>query len=215
MESHSNRLAILTHQKAQAEEARTKLISLNEDISTIEKQFILHQKVLSAFGNSGIPTLITHTILDDYQIEANIILDRLRPGLRLQFQVQKEAKKKSEEASETLDINYYLNNTELEFSQLSGAQKLIASLALRLGLVAILRKRLGIDLKLILIDEADQSLDEAALEAFEESIKELQKDYKILVITHNNEVKSKFRHAIVVEQDNDLNSTVRLTEGNW
>jgi hypothetical protein len=46
--------------------------------------------------------------------------------------------------ADTLEITYFLNNTELEFSQLSGAQKLLVSLALRLGLAAVISKRLFI-----------------------------------------------------------------------
>lgn len=207
----SNEEAVLRHKIEQKNIDKEKIISLKEMLGQLEYQFALHQKVLTAFGPSGIPALITHTILDDYQVEANNVLDRLRPGLRLQFLTENE--RSDGEMADTLEITYFLNNTELEFSQLSGAQKLLVSLALRLGLAGVISKRLGIDLKMILIDEADQSLDEAALETFEQAIKELQKDYKILVITHNNELKMKFSHAIVVEQDNNLNSTAKVSSG--
>ena len=207
----SNEMAVLKHRYEQRKLDQEKLISLREVNSKCEYQFVLHQKVLTAFGPSGIPALITHTILDDYQAEANNMLDRLRPGLRLQFLTENE--RSDGEMTDTLDITYFLNNTELEFSQLSGAQKLLVSLALRLGLAAVISKRLGIDLKMILIDEADQSLDEAALETFEQAIKELQKDYKILIITHNDSLKMKFGHAIVVDQDNNLNSVAKVSNG--
>jgi DNA repair exonuclease SbcCD ATPase subunit len=209
--SLSNEEAVLRHKIDQKNIDKEKIISLKDALGRLEYQFALHQKVLTAFGPSGIPALITHTILDDYQVESNNVLDRLRPGLRLQFLTENE--RSDGEMADTLEITYFLNNTELEFSQLSGAQKLLVSLALRLGLAAVISKRLGIDLKMILIDEADQSLDEAALETFEQAIKELQKDYKILIITHNNELKMKFSHAIVVEQDNNLNSTAKVSNG--
>jgi DNA repair exonuclease SbcCD ATPase subunit len=211
LSSLSNEEAVLNHKIQQKNSDKEKIANLQKDLLQLEYQFALHQKVLTAFGPSGIPALITHTILDDYQIESNNMLDRLRPGLRLQFLTENE--RSDGEMSDTLEITYFLNNTELEFSQLSGAQKLLVSLALRLGLAAVISKRLGIDLKMILIDEADQSLDEAALETFEQAIKELQKDYKILIITHNNELKMKFSHAIVVEQDNNLNSTAKVSNG--
>lgn len=211
----SNEDAILTHRIEQKEADLKKMVALKEEITNLEYQFTLHQKVLVAFGPSGIPALITHNILDDYQNSANAILDQLRPGLRLQFMTEKEKDKKDKDEgmSDTLEITYFLNNTELEYSQLSGAQKLLVSLALRLGLASIIKNRLGIDLKMILIDEADQSLDEGALEAFEQAIKQLQKDYKILVISHNNDFKVKFNHAILVEQDSQLNSTARVVNG--
>jgi DNA repair exonuclease SbcCD ATPase subunit len=210
----SNEQAVIDHTIKQKENDAIKINLIKSNLKDLEHQFVLHQKVMTAFGPSGIPALITHNILDDYQIEANTILDQLRPGLRLQFLTEKDKKDKDDEAmADTLEITYFLNNTELEYSQLSGAQKLLVSLALRLGLAGIIRKRLGIDLKMILIDEADQSLDEGALETFEQAIKQLQKDYKILIITHNMQLKMKFPHAIVIDQDNQLNSTARVTHG--
>lgn len=207
----SNEEAVLEHKIKQKTDDKDKIVFYKETLVNLERQFAIHQKVLTAFGPSGIPALITHTILDDYQVESNNMLDRLRPGLRLQFLTENE--RSDGEMADTLEITYFLNNTELEFTQLSGAQKLLVSLALRLGLAAVISKRLGIDLKMILIDEADQSLDEAALETFEQAVKELQKDYKILIITHNNELKIKFNHAIVVEQDNNLHSTAKVVNG--
>lgn len=207
----SNEEAVLLHKIEQKNKDKEKISNLKQDLVQLEYRFALHQKVLTAFGPSGIPALITHTILDDYQVESNNVLDKLRPSLRLQFLTEDE--RSDGEMADTLEITYFLNNTELEFSQLSGAQKLLVSLALRLGLAAVISKRLGIDLKMILIDEADQSLDEAALETFEQAIKELQKDYKILIITHNQNLKEKFQHAIVVEQDNNLCSTAKVSNG--
>lgn len=211
LSNSSNEQAVIEHKLEQKSKDIKKINLIKSELSAIEYQYALHQKVLTAFGPSGIPALITHTVLDDFQVEANSVLDRLRPGLRLQFLTENE--KSDGEMADTLEITYFLNNTELEFSQLSGAQKLIVSLALRLGLAAVIKKRLGIDLRMILIDEADQSLDEAALETFEQAIKELQKDYKILIITHNNDLKAKFNHAIVVEQDSSLNSVAKVTNG--
>lgn len=207
----SNEQAILLHKIEQKEIDILNIKNIKNTLNDLEYQFAIHQKVMTAFGSGGIPALITYNILDDFQISSNMILDQLRPGLRLQFITEKD--KKDDTVSDTLDITYFLNNTELEYSQLSGAQKLLASLSLRLGLASIIRKRLGIDLKMILIDEADQSLDEGALETFEQAIKQLQSDYKILLITHNQDLKVKFNHAIIVEQDLNLNSTAKLVEG--
>jgi DNA repair exonuclease SbcCD ATPase subunit len=163
---------------------------------------------VQAFGSGGIPALITHTILDDFQIDTNNFLAQLWPGLQAQFSVIKD--RVDGDKDDTLDITYVLNGNELEYAQLSGAQKLIASLSLKLGLASVNKKRLGTDIKLLLIDEVDQSLDDDMLEAFEEAIKKLQKDFKILVITHNKELKEKFSHAILVEQDENLVSSAKL-----
>lgn len=201
---------IVLHEIQKKENDSVQLAELKQKLSQLERLYFLHQKVLTAFGSSGIPALITHTILDDYQIEANNILSQLRPGLQLQFQIEKE--RVDGDLADTLDVVYLLNNAVLEFSQLSGAQKLVVSLALKLGLAAVINKRLGIDLKMLLIDEVDASLDESGLESFEQAIKYLQNDFKILVITHNTALKERFPCVILVEQDQYLNSTINLVK---
>jgi DNA repair exonuclease SbcCD ATPase subunit len=211
--SLSNQEAIMHHRIEERRKDQEKLHLLKSKISKLEHQYILHQKVLTAFGSNGIPALITHTILTDYQLEANTLLAQLRPGLQIQFSVENE--KANGDLADTLEIIYLLNNNHLEFSQLSGAQKLIVSLSLKLGLASIISKRLGVDLQLLLIDEADAALDQYSLEAFEMAIKELQKDYKVLVITHNQTLREKFNYAIVVEQDSHLNSVARVMDGGW
>ena len=204
----SNNKAVSIHKKEKRNEDIVKINSIKEEILSFENKFSLHQKVVQAFGSGGIPALITHTILDDFQIDTNNFLAQLWPGLQAQFSVIKD--RGDGDKDDTLDITYVLNGNELEYAQLSGAQKLIASLSLKLGLASVNKRRLGTDIKLLLIDEVDQSLDDDMLEAFEEAIKKLQKDFKILVITHNKELKEKFSHAILVEQDENLVSSAKL-----
>jgi DNA repair exonuclease SbcCD ATPase subunit len=200
--------AVLESRRADRLKDLDKISEYKKIISTLEISYILHQKVLQAFSHSGIPALITHTILDDFQIETNALLSQLRPGLQLEFSVIKD--RDDGDKDDTLNIFYNLNGHQLEYALLSGAQKLIVSLCLKLGLAAVLKKRLGTDIKLFMIDEVDQSLDEGGLEAFEAAIKKLQKDFKILIITHNKELKDKFNHAILVEQDQNFVSTARV-----
>lgn len=206
--SLSNNKAILSHKIEQRVKDIVQIESYKSDLLKLKYKHVIQQKAIQAFGSTGIPALIIHTILDDYQIETNTLLSQLRPGLQVQFSVIKD--KSNGDKDDTLDIIYLLNGHELEYSQLSGAQQFIASLALKLGLASVIKNRLGVDIKLLLIDEVDQSLDEGSLEAYESAIKHLQKDFKILVITHNNELKTKFNNAILVEQDENFVSTVKV-----
>lgn len=206
--SMSNNKAVLLSKKEERTNDIEKIKSIKDNIKSLEDKFSLHQKVVQAFGSAGIPALITHTILDDFQLETNNLLTQLRPGLQAQFSVVKDRDDGDQE--DTLDITYMLNGYDLEYAQLSGAQKLIASLCLKLGLASVIKKRLGTDIKLLLIDEADQSLDDGILEAFEDAIKKLQKDFKVLVITHREKLKENFTHAILVEQDENFVSTAKV-----
>lgn len=204
----SNNKAVLTHRITERLKDVEKQITSVETISNLEAKFIIHQKVIQAFGSTGIPALITHTILDDFQAESNLWLSKLRPGLQLQFSVTKDRNDGNE--VDTLDISYILEGNEFEYAQLSGSQKLLVALSLKLGLANVIKKRLGVELGLLLIDEVDSSLDEESLEALESAIKQLQQEFKVLVITHNNELKTKFNHAILVEQDENLISSAKV-----
>lgn len=203
-----NTKAILEHKIEEKKKDGQKNAAGLKNIEELEGKYLIHQKVVQAFGSAGIPALITHTILDDFQSETNIWLSRLRPGLQLQFSVIKDRSDGDQE--DTLDIMYVLNGFDIEHAQLSGAQKFIVALALKLGLASVLKKRIGVKIGLFLIDEVDQCIDEGGLEFFEEAVKQLQQDFKVLVITHNNELKSKFNNAILVEQDEKFVSTAKV-----
>jgi DNA repair exonuclease SbcCD ATPase subunit len=204
----SNNIAVIINNKNKREQDLENIKVLSNELAKYEEKFSIHQKVSQAFSSTGIPALIIHNILDDLQIESNNLISEIRSGLQLQFVISKD--KTNGEQEDTLDIIYMINGFNIEYAQLSSAQKLIVSLGLKLGLASVLKKRLGIDVKLLLIDEADQSLDEAGIEAFEDCIKKLQKEYKILIITHNISLKDKFSHIIVVEQDEESISTAKV-----
>lgn len=210
IQSITNDKAVLLHKIESRKSDIEKIKTYQNSSLDLKSKYMLHSKVIEAFSSSGIPALITHTILDDFQVESNNLLSQLRPGLQLQFSIIKNRDDGDEE--DTLNINYFLNGYDLEFNQLSGAQKLLASLAIKLGLAAVIKKRLGTEIHLLLIDEVDQSLDESGLEAFEAAIKKLQQDFKILVITHNNELKTKFSKAILVEQNEQFISKARVVD---
>lgn len=203
--------AVITHKIESANLDKAKIISLKREVEDLEKSLVLHSKVVQAFGSNGIPALITHSILDELQEEANKWLLKLRPGLQLQFVVVND--KNNKEKEDTLDILYFIDGNQREYKQLSGAQKIIVSLSIKLALLFIMNKRLGVDIKLMLLDEVDQALDPGSTEVFADIIKIIQDEIKIMVITHDDDLKHKFSHAIMVEQDENNVSKGKLI--NW
>ncbi len=207
----SNNQAVLQYSIKDTISNKEKKIQLTNELLELEKSLTISFKVVQAFGSSGIPSFIIHTVLDELQVEANRRLAILRPGLQLQFVIVKD--KTNGDKDDTLDILYYIDGQQREYRQLSGAQKITISLSIKLALLFIMNKRLGIDIKFMLLDEVDQALDDGGTEIFSEMMKMLQDEFKILIITHNNELKHKFSQAIVVEQDENNISTATLT--NW
>jgi DNA repair exonuclease SbcCD ATPase subunit len=167
----------------------------------LEGKLFLYPTVIQAFSTVGIPNLIIHNILDSLQLKVNTLLNQFKPGLQLSFSIEKT---KDDSTEDTLDINYQINGRDRYYEQLSGAQHLMVLFSLKLGLYFLLQDELGIDVKFLLLDESDQSLSKGRVDAFAEAIKILQKDFTVLVITHNDHLKDKFTHAILVEQERDV-----------
>jgi DNA repair exonuclease SbcCD ATPase subunit len=202
-------IAVIQHNVDQKKKDQIKLTELTKSVAELDVKSAMYPSVLQAFSSSGIPNLIIQNVLDDLQLEANALLSQLKPGLQLSFFVEKIIEKTGDSA-DTLDINYHINGKERYYEQLSGAQKLAVAFSLKLGLSFLLHKMIGTDIRFLLLDEIDQSLDKASVDAFADIVKFFQKDFTILVITHNDRLKDKFSHAILVEQDIKMVSRAKV-----
>lgn len=206
-ESNTN-IGILTERFNVRQEDAKRFKSYKEELEKLEKDFQISQLVVQGFSAGGIPTMIIYTILDDLQIEANKILSELRPGMEMQFSVTKSKADGAQE--DTLDISYRLHGNEFSYELLSGGQRYMIALALRLGLSAVIQNRLGVDIKFLELDEVDEKLDKAAVAALALLLRKLQDKFKILVITHNDQLKDKFAHAILIEYHEKEGSTAKV-----
>lgn len=201
-------IAVLDHKIKQAKDNKIKKKDFTEKLTAAEDELSIYPSVIQAFSSQGIPNLIIQNVLDDWQDEANKLLSQIRPGLQLSFYVEKENSKG--ETADTLEIEYFLNNRQREYGLLSGAQKVSVLFSLKLGLTFLLQKMFGSDLRLLCLDEVDQPFDKAGVNAFVDIVKFFQKDFTILVITHNDRLKDKFAHAILVEQDQNMVSKAKV-----
>ena len=202
--SNNTHLGVAEEKKRASEEDGKKLSKLETEKETIEYRYSMSQKVVQAFSSAGIPTLIIHTILDDLQLEANNLLTELRPGIELQFHISKNDK-------DTLDINYRINGKERDWEQLGGGQKVFIALSLKLGLSIVVQRRLGVDIKFLELDEVDQPLDKAGVDAYADVIRKWKDKFKVLVITHNDILRYKFENIILVEGDDKNGSCAKVT----
>jgi DNA repair protein SbcC/Rad50 len=215
LESLNQELNQLTSQKAVLQhsiEGKQKDLQRKVDLLTnivdLETKHSIYPLLAQAFGTTGIPNLIIQNVLEDLQEEANQLLVQIRPGLQLSFSTEKT--RSDGDLEDTLEINYFLNNKPRDYSQLSGAQRLCIAFSLKLGLSFLLAKTTGSQVKFLLLDEVDQSLDKAGTDALANIIKTFQKDFTILVITHNDRLQKKFGTAILVEQSQDMVSRARV-----
>ncbi len=186
---------ILNEKKSNIEENILKLNNLLVEGKVIEDRVSILQKVASAMLTS-IPNLIIASILDDLKIEANVLLSNLRNDMQIEFSLDKD--------NDNLDIIYLINNKQRKYSQLSGGQHVFVNISLKLGLSKVLQKRLGVDIKFLLLDEVDSALDYNGVDALAEIIKKWQKDFMIFLITHNRFLREKnINNYILVESDEE------------
>lgn len=200
--------AVCEHAILEKKKSNKQKADLKNEIILLDEEYSGFPNVIEAFGPTGIPNLIIQNVLDDFQLEANKILEQIRPGLQLSFLIEKT--KGDGQQDDDLDIEYFLNGKSRDYMQLSGAQKLCVMFSLKLGVAYLLRNNIGATFDMLLLDEIDPALDKASVDAFADIIKFFQKDFTILVITHNDRLKDKFSHVIIVEQDHDMISTAKL-----
>jgi len=174
------------------DESKQKQLELSEEIK-------LYDAVIHAFSNKGIPFMIINSVLGAIQDETNKLLQLLRNNMLTQFVLDKQ---KDNELQETLDMKFYTGQDEWEYGDLSGGQKGSVALALKVAMAVISRKRCGADIKMLLLDEVDQPLDDESVESFYEILKTWSKDMVIMVITHRSELKSKLNNYIMVTDKN-------------
>lgn len=205
----NNTKAVLQHDISQKTDEKRKKIEYNKLLKELEDKLGMYPAVVQAFSSTGIPNLIIQNVLDDLQIEANTLLTQLKPGLQLSFSIEKTVEKTGDQA-DTLDIIYTVNGKKRYYENISGAMQMAVNFSLKLGLSFLLQKLSGIDVKLLLLDEITQSFDSGRVDLFVDIVKLFQKDYTILVITHDDRLKDKFSHAVLVEQDINMVSKARV-----
>ncbi len=169
-------------------EDKDKMDKLQEELAGYQKNLRLHQKVADAFSHKGIPTFIIHTILNELQIETNKALKELRPDLEIQLDAD-------------LNITYLRGGKVRQYGQLSHGQCIYIALSFKRGLARVIQKKLGVDIRMLEFDEVDAPLDKAGVKAFAHAVHQWQNEFTIFVITHNDALKDRFSHAILVEED--------------
>lgn len=202
----TNNLAILQDKLEVNDKNIEKYNSFASQKNILEESLSNYQLVCQGFSPTGVPNRIIYNILDLFQINTNIWLNKIKPGLEIQFIITKDKKGKEED---TFDIKFFENSLELDSSELSGGQEFVIRWALKMGLKDTIENGVP-KFKLLCFDEIDERLDEASSSAFISIIKELEKDYKVLIITHKDKLKEKFNHVIMVNNEGSLGSIAKV-----
>jgi DNA repair exonuclease SbcCD ATPase subunit len=199
-------LIILDDKIKNKTEAQAKQKTLQVSLEKLQESLLINQIIADASGPNGVPNMIIYNLLDDLQVYINNWLSKLRNNLEFKFVVSKVKSDSSE--VDTFDCLYYSRGEEFSFKELSGGQKHIIKLAVKMGFVDLLEEKFNMSIGMLCFDEVDERLDKSASDALTSLIKILEKKYKIFVITHKDTLQTKFLHNILVTQDDDGSTAV-------
>lgn len=209
--------------------AQDKLNELNKSLGVYEEQLRLNEKtqeeikrqqkqvnmlaqesetfsiLKSAFSQDGIPHNIIKSMLPMLTSTANTILGQMTGGrMGMEFITDKVLKSNSKKEVATLDIiiNEY-GKDSLPYLSKSGGEKVKASLSAVLSLAEIKSSQAGIQLGMLFIDEPP-FLDADGIQAYCDALQTIQSRYsslKVMAITHDPEMKSRFPQSIDIVKD--------------
>jgi exonuclease SbcC len=179
------------------------LFHKNKGLQQAAKEAAQLQVLSEAFSQDGIPYQIIRDIVPELEAAANEILGRMTSGrMRLEFVTEKVLKSNKAKEIATLEIIIIdVDNGVLPYLSRSGGQKVRAALANSFALAMIKASRVGLQLGMLFIDEPS-FLDADGIEGYcaaLETIHNRYPDMRILAISHDENMKSRFPQQLYVD----------------
>jgi len=179
---------------------------LLEKLAVVTRESTVYSALTSSFGRTGIQAVIIDNVIEELTAVVNEWLNKFcYEPTYIKFVTQKMDSKGG--WKETLDIQVITPSGESEFEGLSGGEAFRVAFAIRLGLSQIQTRRMGGETQLLMLDEVSTSLDKHGLATFVSIIRQLEKKMKVLVITHDDNLKEEFEHIFTVKKT-DQNSAL-------
>jgi len=157
----------------------------------------------TAFGKRGVQAMLIEAALPEIEDEANRLLDRMTGG-RMTVALTTQRTTQKGETRETLEIEIADELGTRPYELYSGGEAFRIDLALRIALAKLLARRAGAPLPTLIIDEGFGTQDAHGCDRLIDAIQSIASDFRIvIVITHLDELKSRFERRIVVEKTVD------------
>ena len=180
---------------------------LKKKIVAKKEEIFVFDSLKKYLGKQGIQVILLNGLIDDLEHYANNILkDICNEPLKISLETQRV---KADQTSifETLDLIIVKDGYKHDFKSLSGGEKFRISLSLRIGLGQLASKYGGGNLEFIMMDEINSPLDSYGTEnLFVSVIKKLEKKYMVMLITHEERLKEKFKNVIEISKINGESS---------
>lgn len=172
---------------------------LQEELDKLKSDYVIVDKLREYFGKDGIQAIIIDGVIDELENHANEVLAKIcNEPTSISVKTQKQTDGGSWQ--ETFDIEVSVAGRTDDLASFSGGEQFRVSMAIRLALSKILARRMGGEVKFLLLDEVDASLDDKGIIMFSNIVRQLSEDMKILIISHNERIKDHFDDIIVVDK---------------
>lgn len=191
--------------KIQLEQAGEKLKQAEEiqkQVNELAGTAAGYEELKKAFSQDGIPHNIIRSIIPIFEATATNILGQMSQGrMSVEFVTEKVLKSNSKKEVTTLDI--IINDCDtgrLPYMSRSGGERVKAALSVILALSEIKSSKAGVQLGFLFIDEPP-FLDAPGVQAYCDALEAIQQRYadlKVMAITHDPAMKSRFPQSVDV-----------------
>ncbi|MCD7811932.1 MAG: exonuclease subunit SbcD [Ruminococcus sp.] len=192
----------LKKQQEQAAEKYRQIAEMQGKTNAIGITAAGYEELKRAFSQDGIPHNIIRSIIPIFEATATNILSQMSQGkMSVEFVTEKLLKSNSKKEVTTLDI--IINDTDtgrLPYMSRSGGERVKAALSVILALSEIKSSKAGIQLGFLFIDEPP-FLDAPGVQAYCDALEAIQRRYsdlKVMAITHDPAMKSRFPQSVDV-----------------
>lgn len=160
-----------------------------------------YEELAAAFGKKGIQAMLIESAIPEIEDEANKLLGKMTDD-RMKVQLLTQRETKTAGVAETLDIIISDELGARPYEMYSGGEAFRINLAIRLALSRLLTHRAGAKLQFLIIDEGFGTQDAQGKYKVVEAINAIKDDFaKILVVTHDPELKEAFPQRIEVTRN--------------
>lgn len=191
------------------EKSLEKKVALKKELKVKTNELQVCNDLIRSFGRNGIQAIIIDNVVEELSKETNNLLNKFANiPTYVNFITQKQDSKGG--WKETFDVEITTPNGVRDFDMLSGGEAFRVAFAVRLALSKIQSRRMGGETQLLLLDEVSTALDKKGLESFVSIIRSLEKELKVMVITHDDNLKEEFDHIIMVKNSGGNSSIEQL-----
>ncbi|MBR0027593.1 MAG: metallophosphoesterase [Clostridia bacterium] len=207
IDSETRVLGGLIRQAKDAQEKIAQVKELQASVSELAQTAADYDTLKKAFSQDGIPHNIIRSIIPVFEATATNILGQMSGGkMSVEFVTEKVLKSNSKKEVTTLDI--IINDVDtgrLPYMSRSGGERVKSALAVILALSEIKSSKAGVQLGFLFIDEPP-FLDAPGIQAYVDALETIQARYshlKIMAITHDMEMKSRFPQSVDIVKTAD------------